>query len=161
MMKYIITLLSFLIPSISLAEFHIIELEKLRIDYMWYKPGSRNPLITQNAYQPNRTMTSYLGADITTTVLKYGYVNTLVHSAVDGGLDGSWGQYRLIGLQVELGVRLLPFLDLFMYHHSQHLLDTEYSYGRFPSEDAFGIHVNIFDKYKKPATSDLFFKGLK
>ena len=52
-------------------------------------------------------------------------------------------QFRLVGWKFFLGVHVAPFLDVGVFHHSQHILDANNPIGRFPLEDAPGFRINF------------------
>lgn len=146
-MKYLL-LLTLILPLSSWADFHLISLDEIRVDYINYFPKGRDPLITENGLE-GRELGKSLSINIESTLLKYGYWNTLVHSATDSYSDThANGQFRSVGLQMELGIRPFSFLDLFYYHHSQHVLDTELPY-RFPVADGVGIHIYIYSNKRR------------
>lgn len=57
---------------------------------------------------------------------------------VHGELDTS--QFRLIGWQFELGIRI-GLIELYRAHHSQHILDAQHPWMRFPVQDTIGVRV--------------------
>lgn len=126
------------------SEFHLIELRDAYIDYHQFLPGGSDPLITQNGL-PDRALDRELDLHLDVDFLKFGYFNNMVHSMTDQGADGSMGSFRVVGWNWRLGVRVTPFLDLWIDHYSQHLLDTTYAYGHFPLQDSVGFTVRFFD----------------
>lgn len=153
-MKCLATVLSiFLFPLVLNShafanEFHILELDELRVDYMSYFAHGRAPLITSNGLD-NRELGKELDLSFNSSVLEYGYFSTLVHSTTDAMYDtGAGGQFRAIGMKLELGVRLSPYLDIYYQHHSQHTLDLTLPYG-FPEYDAVGLHLYLYGPNRK------------
>lgn len=145
-MKILVSLLLLFTTAAYTYDDSMFELEEIRIDYMQFRPGSRDPLINQ---LPNRELGNLLDLNITTSLFKYGYWKSLVHSYTDQYADShSFGQYRVIGLNMEVGVRLTSFLDVFAWHYSQHTLDNVSYPGGFPVQDAYGIHIYLLDKNK-------------
>jgi hypothetical protein len=155
MYKYLICLLLLITPAALADEFKLIELDELRVDYIDFFPSGRDPLITHNGLT-NRELGKLLNVEIKTTLLKYGYWRSLVNSMTDAYSDTHRdGQFRLVGLQMELGLRVAPFLDVYGWHHSQHLLDhPSTAIGGFPVQDGIGIRLYIFSKDRKDSLLD-------
>lgn len=136
-------------PSISEArDFKLIVLDEIRVDYINYFPGSREPALTNGT---NRELGNLLDLNVHTTILKYGYWRTLVHSFTTNYADNHQpDQFRLVGLQMEVGLRVTSFLDVYMTHYSQHLLDMPSdAIGGFPVNDGVGIHIYIYSNQRK------------
>ena len=55
-------------------------------------------------------------------------------------LSAANDRIRYVGLEYELGAHVLPWLDTFKYHHSQHMLE-ETTEIHFPLEDSYGFRV--------------------
>ena len=146
-MKVFFILLS-LLSSISYAEeFHFVDLDEVSVKYISFFPGGRDPLITNNGLL-DRELGKLLNLNIKTTIFKYGYWNSLVHSYTDAYSTTHFdGQFRSVGLNMELGIRITPFLDVFAWHYSQHLLDTSsINVGGFPVQDGIGINLYLYRK---------------
>ncbi len=122
-------------------EFKAINLDQVYLEYRQYFHGGRDPLITSNGLS-NRELEKELNIGIDTRLLKFGYWNNIVHSTTDQDRDNHHGQFRLIGLESRLGIRISQHLDISYYHHSQHLLDTSYAHDDFPVRD--GIELKIY-----------------
>lgn len=67
------------------------------------------------------------------------YLNNRVHG------EGTTAQFRQIGWQYELGAHIGPKVDVFWFHHSQHLLDIK-GEQKFPLDNFFGFRVNFFTR---------------
>lgn len=150
-MKLLI-IISLFISQLAFADddFHLLDLNEIKLTYIDYFPGGRDPIISNNGL-PNREPGKLLDASITTDVLKYGYWRSLVHSETDSYVDTKKdGQFRLVGLNMEIGVHVTPAIDVFYWHYSKHLLDTTSdNIGGFPVEDGVGINITIFSKNKR------------
>lgn len=122
-------------------EFHLIQLDEVNIDYKNYaiiSDQQRNLLI-----YPEHPKES-LNLNLNTTFAKYGYFNSTVESLTTSS------QYRGIGLQLSLGVRLSKYLDFGYWHHSQHVMDREMlSIPTFPTEDTMEIKLYLYRTDKK------------
>lgn len=59
---------------------------------------------------------------------------------VHGEFDTS--QARLIGWQFEVGVKIWK-IEAYRAHHSQHVLDAEHPWMRFPVQDTIGLRVYL------------------
>ena len=49
------------------------------------------------------------------------------------------GKVRHVGLEYYIGLHVLSFIDVFKYHHSQHV--TEVDRSKFPLEDSYGVRL--------------------
>ncbi len=56
---------------------------------------------------------------------------------------------RHVGWEYELGLHLGASIDLFWYHHSQHLMDEERQAARFPLENYYGCRLVLIEKGRK------------
>lgn len=56
---------------------------------------------------------------------------------------------REVGWEYELGVHLKQHIDVFWYHHSQHILDTERKAARFPLENMYGVRFILVETGRK------------
>lgn len=147
-------LLLILLLSTKAFGFDVVSLDKVVIDYKTYLPGSRDPLINSNGLL-NKAPGQSLNLSLNTTLLKYAYFNGTVHSTTDIDLSTNSGQFRVVGLEAELGIRLTPFLNLYYYHYSQHLLDTTYQFGGSPVLDGVGVSIILFSKEKHDSIFNL------
>lgn len=69
------------------------------------------------------------------SLLNYGYMDVLAHSMTDEH------QFKVAGLNLNLGIRLFPWLDVGYEHWSIHLLDTTYPHQGFGVRDALVFRV--------------------
>lgn len=129
--------LAFLCSFACYAEdFHLIELDTVALDYKNYSVISdkqRNLLLYPES--PKESINVILN----TTLFKYAYFNNTIESLTTNS------QYRGIGLQLALGVRLSQYLDIGYYHHSQHVMDREMqSIPTFPTEDTLELKFYLY-----------------
>lgn len=148
MKSYILVLALLAAQTSNADDFKLLDVSELSVTYKNFLDGGRDPLITSNGLSGKEPG---LGLELrfTVDVLKYLYVANQVHSMTDSGLDGTGGQFRTVGWEYECGLRVAPFLNVFFYHHSQHLLDTTYQHDAYPVQDAFGFRLNLISKDKK------------
>lgn len=138
-MKYLLTLL--LLPSVALADFKLVELNQVALDYRNYgmlNDKARNLLIYPE--HPKEAINVIVNIDL----LKFAYWNSTIESLTTPS------QYKSIGLDTRLGLRVSNFLELGIWHHSQHVLDGTQSYmSKFPSEDAVQVKLFLYRKEKQ------------
>lgn len=138
-MKTFLIIFNLLLLSNTYAD--VFELNELYIDYRHYKlvnPNSRNPLIYPEPPKEG------INLGLKTDIMSYFYFDSEIQSLTTDG------QYRSIGLDTRLGVRLSSNLELGFWHKSQHLLDKHHSYmDKFPSEDAVQIKYYLFQGKKR------------
>lgn len=138
MLAYLLSLLI----STAYAEFHIVDLNEVYLDYRNYSmvnPNARNLLIYPD------TPKEAINVGIKLDLLKYMYIDNEIQSITTDA------QYKGIGLDLRIGVRATSWLEVGLWHRSQHVLDGTQSFmgGNFPSEDAFNVKVYLFRKYKR------------
>ena len=128
-------------PNSQGSNFHVIELQDLALDYKnfsWLNDQARNALI-----YPEHPKES-INVVINTNLLKYMFLNSTIESLTTGS------QYRSIGLELRLGLRVHNNLEFGYYQHSEHILDGTHSYmNKFPVEDAIEIKLFLYRKEKK------------
>lgn len=147
-MKLLLLLIFLLSSPIQASEFRLIDLDEVLIDYVNFFPKSYNPLINNNGLS-NRELGKEFDLTISTTLIQYGYMRGLIHSLSDSFIDTHKdGQFREVGLNLELGIRIAPFLDIYYWHYSQHVLDIQTPW-HFPVEDGIGIHLYLYSKDRK------------
>lgn len=122
-------------------DYHVIELNELSLDYRNFKminANSHNMLIWPSP--PKEAVNVNIKLDL----FKYAYWNSIIESLTNDS------KYASIGLDTRLGVRVTEYLEVGIYHHSQHVLDRSYDYmnGHFPEEDAVQIKLYLFKKDK-------------
>lgn len=150
MKKLFSILIISLIPSFAYAgNFKLLELDELVINYQnmsTLNPKARSMLIYPE--YPDKSMNVIIKFD----ALKYLYWNSTIESLTTSA------QYRSIGLQARAGIRIAPFLEVGLYHHSQHLMDRQHAYmPKFPVEDAIEINLYLYRRDKKSNIfSDIF-----
>lgn len=131
--------------------FDVFQLREVTVIYRSYESGGVDPLITQNPYQPDKSLGQGLDLVVNVDLLKFLYWDNTVHSMTDRNATNAPGQFRMVGLEWGLGIdlkrvwRALP-LSIGRYHYSRHLLDTEYGLGHFPLLDAWEIRLKLYER---------------
>lgn len=77
-----------------------------------------------------------------TDLLTYGYWDNKIWSITDQG------QFRAIGYNYKLGVRLFTELYVEYEHFSKHWLDHEPMMGGFPVQDSIGLNLFLYKRDK-------------
>jgi hypothetical protein len=132
-------LLGLLLATSAQADW--IGVEKLSIDYVHYFPKGRAPLLTDNGL-PDREPGHRVGFDLTLGLPATFYWGNRVESYVDHDSKEGGGQFRSVGWNFEFGTNVIPQMDVYYHHHSQHVLDHAYDQG-FPVEDGVGVRFKI------------------
>ena len=122
-----------------------LDLQEVSLEYKSFSSGGRDPLITQNGLE-DRALDKEVDLNVNIDILKYLYWNNTVHSMTDRFTDGGAGQFRLVGWDYKLGVRIFDSLHVQYEHFSQHLLDTTYKHGDFPVQDSLGFILYIYGR---------------
>lgn len=114
----------------------VLGLDELSIEYKNYElvnDKARNLLIYPEHPKEG------INVNINTDILTYLYWDSQIQSLTTGS------QYRAIGLETRLGLRLSQYLYVGYWHHSQHLMDrAPATLPRFPSEDAVELKLFLF-----------------
>ena len=141
-------LVSIFVSSASASEYKFIDVDELKINYKDYFPGGADPLITQNGI-PNRQLGKQVNLNLNLDLMNVLYWNNTVHGTTDEIIGSNKGQFRRVGWQFQFGINIEEHISVEYYHHSQHLLDYEWPYGRWPVEDAISVNLYIIRKHKK------------
>lgn len=110
-----------------------IALDELSVDWMHYHPYSRSPFFYNSEMKDG--IAFHMNTDL---LLDHLYWDNTVHADTDSA------QFHSVGWKFELGTHVTTFLDLYYHHHSQHVMDGQLPFMKYPSEDSYGITINIF-----------------
>lgn len=140
-----------LVASTIAARAAFIELKEVSADYKSFFPGGSDPLITDNG-QPNRGLDKEISLGINTDIANFLYFDNVVHGRTDNIKGTNSGQFRTVGWNFKFGIRVSRTIEFGYWHHSQHLLDTEYKYGHFPVEDGIQLKIYLYrsSTYREP-----------
>lgn len=116
------------------AKADVWQLEELSLDYAKYKSDTRDAMLYPIV------PTDRLDLRVNTTILQYGFFDSLVHS------ETAQTQFREVGWQYRVGVRV-GRLELYGEHYSQHFLDMQGPTG-YPVQNLLGVKFNIFKREK-------------
>jgi hypothetical protein len=81
-----------------------------------------------------------LALDMNIDICPHFYWNNHIHTTIDAD------QFRVVGWQTEIGVRLPYSVDLGFQHHSQHLLDDYSKTLPYPNSDGIVLRWHIYEK---------------
>ncbi len=128
---------------VDAREFKLIELRETTIAYRSFLPGGSDASITDNGLS-NKTLGEEVNLHVNVDFARYFYLNNRVHGTTDkDATTGEGGQFRMIGWNYSLGVRLSSYLNVEYEHHSQHALDHTLP-RHFPLEDSIGFKLFIY-----------------
>lgn len=116
-------------------------LRDVSLEYKSFFDGGSYPLITDNGL--NRVQDKEMQLNLNFDLLSYLYWDNVVHASTDRDPATGSSQFRLVGWQFGLGVRLTEWLKVGYYHHSQHLLDATLPW-RFPVQDALHLQIKVY-----------------
>jgi len=133
-------LLVFIPLSVSATDydlwgFELFSLRKVGFDYGWFFPKARHGDFTSENPPANK-----LDLIVNTDILTYGFFDGKVISITDAD------QFRLVGLNYILGVRVTPFLNLRWEHLSEHMLDRAPVPGGFTVYDNVGFTFYLYQR---------------
>lgn len=119
-----------------------VELTYADIEYARFHPSARMPEM------PGFKAKEGLAINFETDVIGPVYWRNRIHALTDPG------QYRLIGWNFELGVpplfwvknKYAQALRVYYEHHSQHLLEGQHPWMKFPVNDSIGFRMVIYSK---------------
>ncbi len=123
-----------LIIYVARADFA--ELQEVSIDYKNFRminPGSRNPLTYPEA--PKEGLDFYIKSDF---FWNWVFIEAKVESFT------TLTQFREVGLERRIGLHLGKFIDVSLYHLSEHRLDGVFPQDSFPEEDGVAFKVYLF-----------------
>lgn len=138
----IVAILLFTLASMA-AEWSPIELQELSVQYINLEKINDK---ARNFLTWPESPTEKINVLIDTNILTHGYWNSKILSQTTDA------QFRSIGLETHIGVRLTNFLDMGYYHYSDHAIDRNVGgMPKFPVED--GIELRIYLYRAKDANS--------
>lgn len=129
----------------SCQAWELLEVKRVDLTYINFFPGGRDPLVTANGL-PDRQLGKAVGLNLDIDVAEFVYFNNWVHTATDEHIITHSGQFRSVGWQSELGVRITQQVEIFFQHHSQHVLDTFHQTMGFPVQDGIGFRLKLISK---------------
>lgn len=142
-MRYLLPLI-LLFTSLTSSADDFIDLNEVSLNYGVYNGARTYPI----SLLPGHELTNTLDVNINMAILKYGYFTNRIHSAMDSA-DGGPSQFRVVGWEYRLGVHVSPYLDIGMYHYSEHILDTEYPLpSGYPQATAVELKIYLYKKNK-------------
>lgn len=138
-------------------DYDVIGLKEVYIDYTRFFPHGYDSMINNNGL-PNKGIGNELDLNMNLNLAHYLYWDNKIHSRTDVDTDNNGnnlggGQFRVVGLEMRLGVNVTENLQLGYYHHSQHWLDLHNANEHFPIED--GIQLRLF-LFKSKGENSLF-----
>jgi len=146
-MNYIIFSLLLTISTASFSD--VFQLREFYLLHKKFGDGSRNPLIDDNGLE-NRELDREVSLIWNMDIFNHAYFDNRILSYVDRFKDsGESDQFRLIGWDFQIGLRLTGWLWVEYDHFSKHQLDNE-APNKYPVEDAFGIRVYFYRKDYRP-----------
>jgi hypothetical protein len=130
-------ILSDLVHADEFLDDGMFSLQEVKASYIGLLYGI-DPLI------PDQHVSSRYNLNVNADVLTYGFWNSQIQSATDNA------QFREVGLLMNIGVRVTDYLDISLYHHSEHVLDSPYVLpGGFPTESGVEVDIYLFSKNRK------------
>lgn len=134
-----ISLLYYTVMCTTLAwgrEYKLLDVEKLDIEYLKLDPENRDPKAPQ--YTGSWGYRSSILWDV--SIYHFLFWENRVHTASAG--EGQ--SVKEVGWEYRAGIRIIPELDVLIYHHSQHLLDeTTQIAQKFPVDNGYGFRIHF------------------
>lgn len=123
--------------AMNAQAFELVKLDTLALDYRNYtmvNPNGHEAMTYPNP--PKEAINLEMNLDVVYAF----YFDSVVESMTTDS------QFRDIGLQLRLGVRITDYLEIGLLHHSQHQLDRDQQLpmGHFPESDSVQIKLYIF-----------------
>ncbi len=142
-----------LVDEVEAGEFHLLELDELKVQYKDFFDGGADPLVTQNGL-PDKGLGKELNLVMDSTLLDYLFFNNVIHSMTDQNTTGG-GQFRTVAWSFQFGARVTSFLNVSYAHRSEHLLDHIWPMGHFPVQDSIMFEFIFYSKSKKQTITNL------
>lgn len=115
------------------TDWHLIDLKELNVNYKRFVSDGRDPLIYPYVHK------EAINLDVNMDLFNVFYWDNRILSVTDDA------QYRGVGLNVKLGLRITQSLSLQYEHLSQHVLDDKVQrMDKFPVEDSIGLVLKIY-----------------
>lgn len=136
MSRFITLLLAMLLIftySFDSYAWRLFELEETSIGYNKFVNDGRDPVLYPEIHK------EMIDTHINARFMKY----VIWQNNVWGMTTDS--QFRAIGYEFRVGVRLSPFVDISYHHHSQHLLDRpSATMNGFPVYDSVEVRIYLY-----------------
>lgn len=126
----------------------VFQLDDLSIHYTTFFQGSQDPLLMQSNL-PDRQLDKQLDLHLDTSIFQNVYWKNTIHSFTDNTIGTNSGQFRAVGLNLKIGVKLFDWLDVGYTHFSEHLLDATYQYGSFPRQDGAEVIIYLINNKRR------------
>jgi hypothetical protein len=132
-MRWVVGVILMLVP-VNAWTGQMIEARELSLTYRKFHDSSRHPLLYRT--KPD----SGIDLDVNMDIARYFFWDNKIHALMDQH------QYRLVGWNFKVGLRVFQSLEVQYEHHSQHLLEDRYPYAPYPLEDSIGFKLILFRK---------------
>lgn len=128
--------------SAQATEYHLLKAEKLDVEYSKLNPDNRDPYASQ--YTGSWGSRYALKWDV--AVYHFVYWKNNVHVET----INTTGQVKTVGWEYEVGIRVLPNIDAFGYHHSRHIMDEnpQNSQGQLGSGNSYPLENSLGVRFK-------------
>jgi hypothetical protein len=143
-LKFLVTMVMFWSTVGYADDLHILSLDEFTFD-TYRIINHRDP------YYPYGDMGSDgehwdkgVAADFNIDLLKYQDFDFYWRNRVHG--ESTDQQFREVGWQFETGLELRNYVQLYYQHHSQHILDAEGQYGKYPLENYVGVRMTLYKR---------------
>ena len=113
----------------KLVEDNWLKVEESYVEYRKYKDY-------RNSYVSDEKRWDFTG-HFNTTYTAF----TRIFWQTDLHLNATKDQVLYGGLEYRLGIHVMPYLDIFKYHLSEHVFDRKGTSDKFPVEDSYGLRV--------------------
>lgn len=117
-------------------------LNDVDLEYIRFWNGGQDALISPAYGLPGRSAKENFNLSVDMSMLKWGFMDNTIHVTSDKVDENGASQVRTAGLEMRMGIRPFPFIEGFVYHHSQHWFDHD-SGNRFPVLDGIGIKLRL------------------
>jgi len=138
----------------SKQQYRLIDLREAYVIGHHYYGTSQNYLVTSNGM--HRELSKELSLVWNLDLGRYMYWDNKIYGLMDREPGEFSGQFRVVGWDFQLGVRLCSYLNFEYEHFSKHVLDYKYPTEGYPSEDSFGIRLYLFRRDQPPADRSIW-----
>lgn len=144
--KSIVAMLVFLVAflrgtTLLATDTPLIQFQNLSLTYQKYAEGSRDPLVNQGTL-PGRFMNFSFDLNFQVSLLHVVYFDSIINSFANES------QFSLVGWHYFVGLHVIPTLDVYYEHWSQHALDSSFSQG-YPVQDSVGFKWWLYKSDEK------------
>lgn len=143
-MRYLLLLILLLGAPARADDLHLLELDQF--DFDTYRViNHRDPYFGyKDMGSDGEHWDKGAAVNFNLDLMKYAEYSWYWRNRVHG--EATERQFRQIGWQYETGLEVHNYVQVYWYHHSQHVLDDAGAYGKYPLDNFVGVRYTFYKR---------------